>query len=90
MHTAGPAKGHWKWDHLTAAMKMTEEALARYGRVVLAHLNERPDEGGQVFQVRSVAPQSCMTQTSLPPRYCCCQVPSRHHWRTMSTLSSCC
>ena len=52
MHTAGPAKGHWKWDHLAAAMKTPAEALARYGRVVLAHLNERPDEGGPVYQVR--------------------------------------
>ena len=56
MQTAGPAKGQWKWDHLSAAMKMSEEALGRYGRVVLAHLNERPDEGGPTFQVFGVAP----------------------------------
>ncbi len=58
MQTAGPAKGQWKWDHLSAAMKMSEEALGRYGRVVLAHLNERPDEGGPTFQVLASATAS--------------------------------
>jgi len=71
MHTAGPAKGHWKWDHLTAAMKMSEEALARYGRVVLAHLNERPDEGGQVYQVRHAALLRIHLPCAIPRRHCC-------------------
>ena len=41
----------WRWHHFTAAMRMPEPVLARYGSLLLNHLNQ-PESESPTFPVR--------------------------------------
>ena len=52
----------WRWHHFTTTMRLPEPVLARYGGLLLNHLNQ-PESESPTFPVRSNSQPRDLTHT---------------------------
>ena len=53
----------WRWHHFVASMRLPEPVLARYGSLLLSHLNH-PESESPTFKVLLMSPShNAWTQT---------------------------